>query len=276
MNEQCYIVFLFKIFQHIAKFFNVTPTAIQSYGRRLSGIPFEAKNLSYQPSDTGQMSDLIHHLTIQQSPVFLVNSRNSQFYYAQNSNSGHSFSRSYGVILPSSFNLIHSKPSYTLRVHLCRFRVRSSKRSFFSSIKKILQRIQIVADANLYKFFIQCHFPYWLWNFIYIHIPILYGIRPLNQGPSFSTWISLVQKPLNIRSWCISHQFMLLMSAFSLLISLISPFEESSLNYRTFRYRALRAPVFSVDNLSPLHFWRRKAKVLNQTTSSVSYYAFFK
>ena len=42
--------------------------------------------------------------------MFLVNSRNSQFYYAQNSNSGHSFSRSYGVILPSSLERVISRP----------------------------------------------------------------------------------------------------------------------------------------------------------------------
>ena len=38
---------------------------------------------------------------------------------------GHTFSRSYGVILPSSFTWVLSSPRYSLPVHLCRFTVRS-------------------------------------------------------------------------------------------------------------------------------------------------------
>src|SRR4051812_6059552 len=57
---------------------------------------------------TGQVSNLIHHFTILQSFVFLLYSRYSLLFatYYFNKNRKHSFSRSYGINLPSSFNTI--------------------------------------------------------------------------------------------------------------------------------------------------------------------------
>ena len=59
---------------------------------------------------TGQASDSILHLTILQSPVFLLNSRFPQFYYTQIwlPMKRSCFSRSYACSLPSSFNTIIS------------------------------------------------------------------------------------------------------------------------------------------------------------------------
>ena len=58
---------------------------------------------------TGQASDPIHRLATSQSPVFLVNSRYPRFSATPSSSGrevlhqrGHTFSRSYGVNLPSS------------------------------------------------------------------------------------------------------------------------------------------------------------------------------
>eukprot|EP01023_Acetabularia_acetabulum_P057219 TRINITY_DN665_c0_g1_i5.p4 TRINITY_DN665_c0_g1~~TRINITY_DN665_c0_g1_i5.p4 ORF type:complete len:107 (+),score=4.36 TRINITY_DN665_c0_g1_i5:2-322(+) len=48
------------------------------YGRRLLGLHLNAllkANISTQPSSTGQVSGHIRHLSIQHSPVFLINSR---------------------------------------------------------------------------------------------------------------------------------------------------------------------------------------------------------
>ena len=64
--------------------------------------------------------------------MFLVNSR-SHLVFATPSSSrrtsftltGHTFSRSYGVILPSSFTWVLSSPWYSLPTHQCRFTVRS-------------------------------------------------------------------------------------------------------------------------------------------------------
>ena len=52
------------------------------------------------------MSGLIHHLSISQSHVFLINSRLGLFTAANRS--WRPFSRSYGAILPSSLAMIHS------------------------------------------------------------------------------------------------------------------------------------------------------------------------
>ena len=54
------------------------------------------------------MSDPILHLSIWQSPVFLLNSRLGLFTAALNLTSKRPFSRSYGAILPSSLTMIHS------------------------------------------------------------------------------------------------------------------------------------------------------------------------
>ena len=54
------------------------------------------------------MSDPIPHLSISQSPVFLLNSRLGLFTAAPLSLMGRLFSRSYEAILPSSLATIHS------------------------------------------------------------------------------------------------------------------------------------------------------------------------
>ena len=61
-------------------------------------------NLSSAPSSTGQASAHIPHLTVLHRPVFLLNSCLSLF-SAANSR-WHPFSRSYGVILPSSLTML--------------------------------------------------------------------------------------------------------------------------------------------------------------------------
>ena len=59
------------------------------------------------------MSGLIRHLSILQSHVFLINSRPDRFTAAlyTRRHKVHSFSRSYGVILPSSLAMNHSSAS---------------------------------------------------------------------------------------------------------------------------------------------------------------------
>ena len=56
------------------------------------------------PSSTGQASAHILHLSVLHRPVFLLNSCLGQFSAA--SSHWHSFSRSYGVILPSSLTML--------------------------------------------------------------------------------------------------------------------------------------------------------------------------
>jgi len=67
-------------------------------------------NLKISPYSTGQVSDPLLHFTILQSPVFLINSRYPLFCFVfiWFLIIWHSFSRSYRVILPSSFNIIFS------------------------------------------------------------------------------------------------------------------------------------------------------------------------
>ena len=68
-------------------------------------------HFSFQPSGTGQVSDSIHRVTTWQSPVFLINSRYPLICAAfpiQKEEGEHPFSRSYGVILPSYFNMVLS------------------------------------------------------------------------------------------------------------------------------------------------------------------------
>ena len=61
-------------------------------------------NLSPYPSSTGQASAHIPHLSVLHRPVFLLNSCLGQFSAA--TFTWHSFSRSYGVILPSSLTML--------------------------------------------------------------------------------------------------------------------------------------------------------------------------
>ena len=65
-------------------------------------------HFSFLPSSTGQVSDSIHRVTTWQSPVFLINSRYPLVCAAFPWMGKHPFSRSYGVILPSSFNMVLS------------------------------------------------------------------------------------------------------------------------------------------------------------------------
>ena len=73
-------------------------------------VSIQCLHISSSLYSTGQTSDPIHHLTISQSPVFLLNSRYPRFCYTyQNKNFvKYSLSRSYRVILPSSFNIVIS------------------------------------------------------------------------------------------------------------------------------------------------------------------------
>ncbi len=77
------------------------------------GLHQNAINIWISLASTGQASDSILHLTILQSPVFLVNSRFPHFYYTQPwlPKVRLCFSRSYTYNLPSSFSTIIS---YTL------------------------------------------------------------------------------------------------------------------------------------------------------------------
>lgn len=66
-------------------------------------------NSSLSPSSTGQASAPIHRLTASQRPVFLLNSRLGLFAAASSGYEPymrHPFSRSYGVILPSSLTRV--------------------------------------------------------------------------------------------------------------------------------------------------------------------------
>jgi len=69
--------------------------------------PFKTKNITF--TAPGRCQTLYIIFTILQSPVFLLNSRHPLICYTQSKTLNlfeHSFSRSYRVILPSSFNII--------------------------------------------------------------------------------------------------------------------------------------------------------------------------
>lgn len=91
------------------------PQDRHSYSRRLPEIPFFAQYASYSLTGTGQASDLIPRYSIQQSPVFLVNSRPPRFslkaencYIFFSISKLNLLSQSYKAILPSSFNILTS------------------------------------------------------------------------------------------------------------------------------------------------------------------------
>ena len=72
--------------------------------------------------------------------MFLVNSRNPHFTATHSSSRsksfhpcGHTFSRSYGAILPSSLAKVISTPWNILPTHLCRFPVRALKMTHLGS-----------------------------------------------------------------------------------------------------------------------------------------------
>ena len=88
------------------------PLDRHSYGRRLLGIRCIAfcKTKHFEPSSTGQVSDLIHHLKdLAKSCVFDKQSLSPVLcLYTPKIilDIQHPFSRSYEVILPSSFNIV--------------------------------------------------------------------------------------------------------------------------------------------------------------------------
>ena len=87
-----------------------------SYGRRLPGLGFAASLALTAPRDLpapGRRQTLYVVLRLQQSPVFLINSRLDLFTVADLGSGSkslhpgrHPFSRSYGVILPSSLTIV--------------------------------------------------------------------------------------------------------------------------------------------------------------------------
>ena len=87
-----------------------------SYGRRLPGLRFAASLALTAPRDLpapGRRQTLYVVLRLQQSPVFLINSRLGLFTVATPGSGSkslhprqHPFFRSYGVILPSSLTIV--------------------------------------------------------------------------------------------------------------------------------------------------------------------------
>jgi len=64
------------------------------------------RHISFLLRSAGQASDPIHHFTILQSPVFLLNSRFSQFFMP--CFQGAPYPEVTDLNLPSSFSIIHS------------------------------------------------------------------------------------------------------------------------------------------------------------------------
>jgi len=78
-----------------------------------TGASIQCFHIFFSLSSTGQVSDPIHHFTILQSLVFLLNSRPLLFGVTAKKLLSHnfnwySFSRSYRAFLPSSFSMILS------------------------------------------------------------------------------------------------------------------------------------------------------------------------
>ena len=90
-------------------------------------------------------------------------------------------------------------------VHLCRFRVRFILEVFSWRIEKLAFFKILVTFQNPSN--LSRTNSHW----------IQHSLFP--QGPHNSTWISLSQKPLDLRRECFTHSLSLLMSAFSTLVS---------------------------------------------------------
>ena len=101
-------------------------------------------------------------------------------------------------------------PRYTLPVHQCRFRVRSSCRRCF--LEDGHSRPNPIRDDTLTP----SSRPGRLGNIN--PIPIGYGFRPRLRGPANPARINLAQEPLDFRRQSFSLCLSLLMSAFSLPI----------------------------------------------------------
>ena len=120
-----------------------------------TGISSQSLNFFCYTCSTGQTSVSIHHFTTLQRPVVLLTSRCPWFcdsFYRLPYKS-YSFSRSYGAILPSSFNTIHSSALiYSICSPVSVFSTVFKYISFFLKIIKNMylnQKIQII--------FIFCH-----------------------------------------------------------------------------------------------------------------------
>ena len=99
-----------------------------------TGVSSQSLNFFSYTCSTGQASVSIHHITTLQRPVVLLTSRcprfcDSSYRFPYKS---YSFSRSYGVILPSSFSTIHSS---ALIYSIC------SPVSVFSTVSTKMQAI---------------------------------------------------------------------------------------------------------------------------------------
>ena len=96
------------------------------------GLHSKLKHFSFSPSSTGQVSDSIHRVTTQQSPVFLINSRHplvcAALVLSKKSTPSPEVTESFCRVPSTWFS---QAPQYTLPVHLCRFGVRFSFTQFF-------------------------------------------------------------------------------------------------------------------------------------------------
>lgn len=128
------------------------PLDPQSQGRRLLGIIESATHLFFYHSSTGQESDPILHLyDLAESCVFVKQSLLSALcLFFRSYLKKNSFSRSYGVILPSSFNIIISIalvystcPPESVQVHsLIQYKYKITHRKVFLREKILDSTIQ--------------------------------------------------------------------------------------------------------------------------------------
>ena len=121
------------------------PLDPQSQDLRLLEFKIKAKTIIFLLYSTGKVSAPIHLFTNQQRPVFLLNSCYPHFCanLLRFLLKRHPFSRSYGVILPSSFNKVLSTPQFAQPVHLCRIKVRFLFLLFLGKFNKHLYTINI-------------------------------------------------------------------------------------------------------------------------------------
>src|SRR5262249_37173137 len=164
------------------------------------------------PSGPGQPSDPIRRLAASQSPVFLVNSRHPHLCAPRLClrKSGAPFSRSYGGILPSSFNTVLSSAWVCSTGPPVSVWVRSICRRCFPEVpgrpaNPIRQNDFRPSSRSGRRGNIN-------------PLPIGYGSRPRLRGPANPARINLAQEPLDFRREGLSPSLSLLMSAFALPI----------------------------------------------------------
>src|SRR5699024_11278046 len=100
---------------------------------------------------TGQASAPIRHLSVWQRPVFLINSRLGLFTAAHLRE--HPFSRSYGVILPSSLTRVRSLTlefSSQLPVSVCGTGGVRPRQRLFSAVCN--QWLRLLCSATLHRY----------------------------------------------------------------------------------------------------------------------------